>query len=94
MGAAMARKLVEGGHRVILWNRTFGTAQALAAECGATATESASDAVRSADLVISMLADGDVTTRVLLDPDVLGALAPGALVCDICLLYTSDAADE
>jgi 3-hydroxyisobutyrate dehydrogenase-like beta-hydroxyacid dehydrogenase len=83
MGAAMARKLVEAGHRVILWNRTFGTAQALAVECGATATEFAADAVRRADLVISMLADGAVTTSVLLDDDVLGAFAPGALVCDM-----------
>ena len=83
MGAAMARKLAEAGHRLTLWNRTFATAEALAVECGATAMPSAADAVSSAEFVVSMLADGAVTTNVLLDGDVLAAFRPGALVCDM-----------
>ena len=39
--------------------------------------------MRGADVVLSMLADGDATTAVLLDPDLLEALAADAVVCDL-----------
>jgi len=32
MGANMARRLLRGGHRVVVWNRTYARAEELAAE--------------------------------------------------------------
>jgi len=83
MGAAMARKLVEAGHRVVVWNRTASAAEVVAAECGATVAASPAEAVAGADLVFAMLSSGDVTTAVLLDGEVLAALRPGSTVCDM-----------
>ncbi len=83
MGAAMARKLDESGHRVTVWNRSPAAAEALATDCSVTVSATPHDAVTGADLVISMLADGPATVSVLLDPAVLGALARGVIVCDM-----------
>jgi len=83
MGAAIARKLTEAGHEVTLWNRTPQVADDLAAEIGATSAPSPADAVRGADVVISILSSGAVTESVLLDPDVLAALSGDVVVCDM-----------
>ncbi|MGN6243461.1 MAG: NAD(P)-dependent oxidoreductase [Motilibacteraceae bacterium] len=90
MGAAMAARLAGAGHRVAVWNRTPATAQALVERLrGADGTVdvrlagSAADAVAGADVVLSVLADGDVTRAVLLAPDVVGALQADAVVCDL-----------
>ena len=32
MGANMARRLLRGGHRVVVWNRTYAKAEELGAE--------------------------------------------------------------
>lgn len=83
MGAAMARKLVEAGHAVTLWNRTGSSAEVLAQEIGAVRADTAAAAVMGADLVISMLADGEATIGVLLSDAVLDALPREAVVCDM-----------
>jgi 3-hydroxyisobutyrate dehydrogenase len=83
MGAAMARKLVEAGHSVTVWNRTTATADALAADLGCNSAVEAAEAAAGADVVISVLASGEVTTAVLLDPAFTGALRPGAVVIDM-----------
>jgi 3-hydroxyisobutyrate dehydrogenase len=83
MGAAMARKLVEAGHHVTVWNRSPAAAEALAVDCAVTVSATPHDAVTDAVLVISMLADGPATTAVLLDPAVVGALRRGVVVCDM-----------
>lgn len=83
MGSAMARKLVESGHHVTVWNRSAAAAEALAADCPVTVLATPHDAVTGADLVIAMLADGPATMAVLLDPAVLGALREGVVVCDM-----------
>ncbi|MFI7614776.1 NAD(P)-dependent oxidoreductase [Nonomuraea terrae] len=58
MGAAMARNLLKSGMQVTVWNRTQDRARPLAAD-GATVAGSPADAVRGADVVITMLLDGD-----------------------------------
>ena len=86
MGAAMCRRLVDAGHHVRLWNRTPARAEALRDDLGGPGLVAASTAaacVGGADVVLSMLADGSATTAVLLDPDLLDALAEGAVVCDL-----------
>ena len=83
MGAAMVRKLVQAGHVVTVWNRTAAAAEALTAELDIKVASTPALAVVEADVVIAMLASGTVTTGVLLDADLMSALRPGAVVCDM-----------
>ena len=83
MGAAMAARVVQAGHRLTLWNRTAATARALGDELAVAVADSPADAVRGADVVLCVLADGAATRTVLLDADVLAALRPGSVVCDL-----------
>ncbi|MEU9131069.1 NAD(P)-dependent oxidoreductase [Kitasatospora sp. NPDC048540] len=57
MGAGMARSLRRAGLELRVWNRTRATAEPLAA-AGALVAGSAADAVRGADVVITMVTDG------------------------------------
>jgi 3-hydroxyisobutyrate dehydrogenase-like beta-hydroxyacid dehydrogenase len=70
MGAPMARRLIEAGYPVTVWNRTSVRTRPLA-EAGATVGGSPAETVRDADVVITMLAD-PVAVH-----DVTGQLAPG-----------------
>lgn len=56
MGAAMARSMRRAGLEVRAWNRTIERAQPLA-EAGARVEADAADAVRGADVVMTMLSD-------------------------------------
>ncbi|WP_306453548.1 NAD(P)-dependent oxidoreductase [Streptomyces sp. Tue6028] len=56
MGAPMARRLLDVGHPLTVWNRTPGKAAPLVAR-GAVLAASPAEAVRDADVVITMLAD-------------------------------------
>lgn len=58
MGSAMARNLLATGHDLRVWNRTRERAEPLGA-AGATVADSPADAVRGADVVVTMLNDGD-----------------------------------
>ncbi|TMQ91118.1 NAD(P)-dependent oxidoreductase [Actinomadura soli] len=64
MGAAMARNLLKGGHRVAAWNRTRSRAEPLAAD-GATVAGSPAEAVSGADVIITMLNDGETALSVM-----------------------------
>ncbi len=86
MGAAMVRRLVSAGHSVAAWNRSPGPVSDLVDGVGSErlrAAGSPADAVAGAEVVLTMLADGDVTRAVLLDTAVLAALAPGTVVVDL-----------
>ncbi|HEY1465705.1 MAG TPA: NAD(P)-dependent oxidoreductase [Acidimicrobiales bacterium] len=78
MGSAMARNVVAAGFPTTVWNRSASAATPLV-ELGATSAEQAEDAVREADVVITMLPDAAAVTSVMIDGHVLEALAPGAL---------------
>jgi len=56
MGAGMARNIAAAGLPLRVWNRTRGKAEPLA-ETGAEVVDSPADAVRGADVVITMLFD-------------------------------------
>ena len=76
MGAPMARRLLDAGHEVTVWNRTRACAEALD---GAIVATTPAEAVRSAQAVLTMLFDDAAHEAVLLGPDgVLNALQPGA----------------
>ncbi len=93
MGAAMARRVAQAGHRVTVWNRTAGKAQALAESLSGTVADTPADAVRGSDVVLSVLADGAATRTVLLDATVLAAVAPGSVVCDLATSGVATARD-
>ena len=76
----MVRRLLSAGYPVTVWNRTFGKTAALAG-VGARAVAALDEAVRDADIVISMLADGPTVARVV--DDALPALAADALWIDM-----------
>lgn len=56
MGSRIARRLLDGGHRLVVWNRTPDRAAELVA-AGAEPATSPADAARRADAVITMVAD-------------------------------------
>ncbi|MGW4323424.1 NAD(P)-dependent oxidoreductase [Streptomyces sp. NPDC004684] len=64
MGAAMARNLLRAGHTVRAWNRTRDKAEPLAAD-GAQVVDTAAEAVRDADVVLTMLYDGHTALEVM-----------------------------
>src|SRR6478672_11110185 len=70
MGAAMARNLLRAGHEVSVWNRDGAKTEPLAAD-GARHAANPSDAVKAADVVLTMLFDAAAVE------DVMRAAAPG-----------------
>lgn len=69
MGAPMARHLAEAGHDVTVYNRTADKARPLA-EHGASVAEDPAAAATGAEVVVTMLTDGDAVE------DVMGEAAP------------------
>jgi 3-hydroxyisobutyrate dehydrogenase-like beta-hydroxyacid dehydrogenase len=84
MGSPMARRLLDAGHQLTVWNRTPERAQALVA-AGAALAATPAQAAQSADAVLTMLFNDAANEEVLLGPEsaasagVLDALKPGAL---------------
>ncbi|MDK0517915.1 NAD(P)-dependent oxidoreductase [Streptomyces sp. ML-6] len=64
MGSGMARSLLGAGLDVRAWNRTHARAVPLADD-GATVAETAEEAVRGADVVLTMLNDGSSVAAAL-----------------------------
>ncbi|MGM1054164.1 MAG: NAD(P)-dependent oxidoreductase [Pseudomonadota bacterium] len=77
MGGPMARRLIDAGHDVHVWNRTAAKATAL----GATPAESPAAAAADAEVVIVMLSSGPVCDEVILgEHGVLEAMPPDSLL--------------
>jgi len=68
MGSRMARRLMEGGHDLIVWNRTASKADRLV-ELGAVRAKSPAQAVRAAPTIITMLSDPQALRDVVGGPD-------------------------
>lgn len=64
MGSGMARSLLREGLTVRVWNRTRERAQVLA-DSGAVVADSAADAARAADVVVTMLTDGPTVAKAM-----------------------------
>lgn len=76
MGKVMARRLLDHGHALAVYNRSSGPADALAA-AGARVAVSITDATSSCDIAITMLAD-DVALEQIAG-ELVAALAAGAI---------------
>jgi 3-hydroxyisobutyrate dehydrogenase len=64
MGAAMARNLARAGHTVRAWNRSRAKAEPLARD-GVHVAGTCAEAVRDADVVLTMLYDGAAVLEVM-----------------------------
>jgi 3-hydroxyisobutyrate dehydrogenase-like beta-hydroxyacid dehydrogenase len=84
MGSRMAANLARAGFELTVWNRTRATAQEFcAAHPGAELAETPAAAAAEADLVVTMVVDGDQVEQVLLGTDGAATAArPGTLFID------------
>jgi 3-hydroxyisobutyrate dehydrogenase/2-hydroxy-3-oxopropionate reductase len=90
MGGAMARRLGQAGHPLVVYNRTRARAEEVAAESGATVAGTAREAAAGADVVLVSLADDAAIESVYKGPDGLAAGLGGAAI----VLETSTVAPE
>lgn len=90
MGKPMASRLLQAGYAVTAWNRTRSKADELVS-LGAKVEEQVADAVRNADIVITMLEAGPIVAQVI--AAALPGLRKGALVIDMSSTRQSEAQD-
>jgi 3-hydroxyisobutyrate dehydrogenase len=88
MGGPMAANLISAGHAVRGFDPVPAAAAAAAAN-GATVFDSTADAVTEADVVITMLPNGDIVRRCY--AEVLPAARAGALFIDSSTISVNDA---
>jgi len=81
MGSRMAANLVRAGHELVVFNRTRATADAWAAEHGATVAATPAEAAAGAEVVITMVVDGPHVEAVLLGEDGVVHGASAGLLC-------------
>ena len=93
MGLPMASRLCKAGFTVHAWNRTPAKAQPLAA-LGAHIHNQVQEAVRDADIVISLLENGPVVEDVLFVQGAAQAMKQGALVVDMASIKPAEARDH
>jgi len=93
MGLPMARRLARAGYPLTVWNRDAAKAKPLEAE-GAVVAASATDAVRDADIVFTMMTNGDVVGTVLFDSGVAAAMKKDAVLIDTSSIAPSIARDH
>jgi 3-hydroxyisobutyrate dehydrogenase-like beta-hydroxyacid dehydrogenase len=75
MGTAIAHRLLGAGHELSVWNRTPGRDEELVA-AGARRAGSPADAVRRAEVVITMVTDPPALEQVLFGTDGAAAAVP------------------
>jgi 3-hydroxyisobutyrate dehydrogenase-like beta-hydroxyacid dehydrogenase len=93
MGFPIARRLLEAGLSVNVWNRTRAKAARLE-PLGAQVFNSPGQAVADADLVITLLEDGSAVDAVLFQQGTADALRAGALVVDMSSIQPRQATDH
>src|SRR3954451_1461471 len=91
MGSRQAANLRRAGFELTVYNRTRETAEAWAAEHGATVADTPAEVARASDVVFSMVVDGAQVEGVLLGEDgaVQGA-HEGLLCVDMSTIAPSD----
>lgn len=83
MGRGFARRAMERGHRVTVWNRTPGRAGGLV-ERGANEAKKVSDAVARADVTLVVVADDEAALDICIGIDgALASVAKGAILVNV-----------
>ena len=84
MGEAMVGTLARAGFDLMLFNRTRAAAEAAAEAVGAQVAATPAEAVTSADIVITSLADDSAVREVFTGPDgLVGGLREGTVVLEM-----------
>ncbi len=92
MGAAMAGRLKEQGHSLVVWNRTAAKAEAIAGE-GIEVAESPRELAETADLTITILTDAPAIDAVMSGPDgLLAGDVSGKLFVEMSTVRPQDQA--
>jgi len=82
MGQAVAQRLLDGGHELVIWNRTPGRASELVT-AGARESETAEGAASSAVVVITSLANDDAVRAVAIGPGgIRSSIGDGSVYMD------------
>ena len=81
MGTPMTKHLATAGHEMHLWNLEKEYAESLPFE--KQVYDAPADAVRNVDIVIGMLYDGPVTTKLFVDEGVIDAAPKGSLIMNM-----------
>jgi 3-hydroxyisobutyrate dehydrogenase-like beta-hydroxyacid dehydrogenase len=83
MGTAMAGRVADAGHDVVVFNRTRLRAEEAAGRTDARVADSARVAAESAEVCLVSLADDAAVMATYLDDNgLIAGLQPGAVVCD------------
>ena len=77
MGGPMVKNLASAGYEITAWNRTSSKAEFLL-QFGVDVKSLASDAVKNADVVVSMLSNGDASAQMQSDKDLQLRLSSNA----------------
>jgi len=93
MGGPMARRLLKGGFSLTVWNRTPNKTKAII-EDGANACSTPTEAVKDADVVITMLKDGPVVKDLLFEQGVAESISPGKLFIDMSSIAPAEAREH
>lgn len=93
MGSRQAKRLLDAGHSLTVWNRSREKAEALSA-FGARVVDTAAEAVADADVVILMLENGRIVTDVLFLQGAAGSLRPGAVLVDMSSIKPAEAQEH
>ncbi len=82
MGRGMALNVLKAGYDLSVWNRSPGKAAPLV-DAGAKAADSPAEAVRDADVIVTIVGDDDASEAVWLGDDgVLQGAKPGAIAIE------------
>ncbi len=87
MGAPMTVNLLKAGFVLTLWNRTASKCEPFADQAALATTPA--EAVSEADVVITMLENGEVVNEVLVNQGGIDNLRPGAVVVDMSSVQPS-----
>ncbi len=93
MGLPMAANIAAAGFPLVVWNRTASKAATLAAGCEARVAASPAALAAEADVVITMVADGDVLLDLYAGSgDMAESLRPGTVCIDMSTISPAQAA--
>jgi 3-hydroxyisobutyrate dehydrogenase-like beta-hydroxyacid dehydrogenase len=93
MGYPIGQRLCAAGYPLRAWNRSIDKARRLESH-GALIAASPAEAVDQADVVITLLENGDVVEDVLFNQGTAPALRPGSLVIDMSSIRPAQARDH